>query len=154
MRTDKNSVCLFFVALASVAIAAPELSAPDASQTNRANTNATEEAEMKRATGPTEDQASKTPPGLTKAEEAVLRAGFVSVDKSREIGQICLKHRLQKQQVTALLGERCLKDAEKITYAFAPSQRLDIHFDTTGNVVRVELTGQILRVDESTKPNK
>lgn len=151
MRTDKNIVCFFFLALVTVACAAPDLSTEDVSQRNSTNTNLTKEVEMKRATGSTEDQASNKPHDLTKAEESILQAGFVSVEKSREIGQICLKHRLPKQQVITLLGDRCLKDVQKVTYAFAPSQRLDIHFDATGNVVRVELTGQTLRLDESAK---
>lgn len=149
MKHDNASLWLFAVCVASVTL----LGILYSLQTNNASRSATQEPEVNWAAGSTEQPTLKTPPSLTKAEESVLRAGFVSIDKSREIGYICLKRRLQKQQVIALLGERCLQDGQRISYSFAPSQWLDIYFDAASNVARVELTGSVLGLEKANEPN-
>lgn len=88
------------------------------------------------------NKALNRPPELTKEETATLQTGFVSPEKSVEIAQICLKHRLPKDHVIALLGKPNVMDGAKATYNLAPSQWLDIHFDATGDVVRVEMSGK------------
>ena len=94
-------------------------------------------------------------PQLTKVEEATLRAGFLTAEKDREIGMICLRRRLARQQVLALISARMKSEEERhIAYFPAPSQRLDIFFDARDSVERVLLNGRDLQLADPAKTPK
>jgi len=59
-----------------------------------------------------------------------------------EIGKICAKYRLTRNEVVSLVGNTLVNDESCLAYPYGPSRALVLNFDKKGNLTEVRLAGR------------
>lgn len=82
---------------------------------------------------------------LKQLREANPNMWFVrgsSLDNAKNLGRVCLKSNLSREEIIALMGQPLLGGGlNKIAYGFAPSQLLEFQFDAQGKIIAAKVTG-------------
>jgi hypothetical protein len=84
---------------------------------------------------------------LTEKEKKTLSMWYGhddSAEGAREIAEICLRHGLARDQVLALVGapHPLFSGPKTLSYGFAPSQMMSLHFDDGGRIISAEVNNE------------